>query len=188
MKPSVLPRAGLVAASVLLAGCAAASGSGGSTAGSAPSGGASGGTSSSPTGGGTSSAPSGGASSSPTTGSPGSLKGTSLKVTVLAEPGVAAQSWTLTCDPPGGTHPQAGSACAQLAAYSATSGDPFAETPPGVMCSMIYGGDQKATVTGTYRGKPVNTRFSRTNGCETTRWDRVSKVLVVNGGVPNALG
>jgi hypothetical protein len=113
-------------------------------------------------------------------GSPtGPVGGTLLQVTVDAADGTAPHVWTLSCDPAGGTHPQAAAACAQLAA---APGDPFAPTPKGMMCSMIFGGDQKATVTGTYRGRPVDTTFARTNGCEVARWQLVSQLLVVKGG------
>jgi hypothetical protein len=53
----------------------------------------------------------------------------------------------------------------------------FAPTPAGVACSMIYGGPETATVRGTLRGKPVDARFSRTDGCQTTRWRRVHRLL-----------
>src|SRR4051812_9350395 len=43
----------------------------------------------------------------------------------------------------------------------------FAPTPKDVACSMIYGGPETATVKGTLRGKPVDARFSRTDGCQT---------------------
>ena len=42
-----------------------------------------------------------------------------------------------------------------------------------VACTEIYGGPEIADVQGTFRGKPVNTRFLRTNGCEIARWNRV---------------
>lgn len=103
---------------------------------------------------------------------------TSLQVTVRDSAGAAPKTWTLTCDPPGGSHPQASAACAQLAA--ATS-DPFAQTPKGMACSMIFGGDQKAQVTGTFEGRTVSTSFARTNGCEVARWEAVSAVLVIKG-------
>jgi Subtilisin inhibitor-like len=102
--------------------------------------------------------------------------GTSLIVMLDRGPGAASSTWTLACDPPAGTHPMAAAACAQLAA---TPGDPFAETPRNLMCTMIYGGPEKAHVWGTYDGRPVDTTFARTNGCEETRWQRVSTLLVI---------
>jgi len=53
----------------------------------------------------------------------------------------------------------------------------FAPTPAGVACSMIYGGPETATVKGTLNGRPVDARFSRTDGCQTTRWRKVQRLL-----------
>ncbi|HEU4674407.1 MAG TPA: SSI family serine proteinase inhibitor [Motilibacteraceae bacterium] len=109
-----------------------------------------------------------GSSGSPTSG------GTRLTVIVHPGPGRPPTTWTLTCDPPGGTHPAPGRACAALAAAAP---DPFAEVPAGTLCSQIYGGPQTATVTGTWRGRPVQARFSRTDGCQTARWDRLAPLF-----------
>lgn len=121
---------------------------------------------------------SGGSGGSSQPGGSGGGKLTSLEVTVRDSAGAAPKIWTLTCDPPGGSHPQASAACAQLAA---ATGDPFAQTPKGMACSMIFGGDQKAEVTGTFEGRTVSTSFARTNGCEVARWETVSAVLVIKG-------
>ena len=76
--------------------------------------------------------------------------------------------WTLRC-PTGGTLPDAASACTNLDRLD----DPFGPVPKSVACTEVYGGPQVADVQGTFRGKPVKTRFARTNGCEIARWNRV---------------
>jgi Subtilisin inhibitor-like len=76
--------------------------------------------------------------------------------------------WTLGC-PPTGTLPDPASACRQLAAVD----KPFAPVPKGVACTQLYGGPQVAEVRGTFQTHPVNSRFTRTNGCEIARWDKV---------------
>jgi hypothetical protein len=76
--------------------------------------------------------------------------------------------WTLRC-PAGGTLPDAEGACHNLERLK----DPFGPVPKSVACTEIYGGPEIADVQGTFRGKPVNTRFLRTNGCEIARWNRV---------------
>jgi hypothetical protein len=123
------------------------------------------------------------ACASPSAGAGGSSPGpsalTRLQVTVDAGNGAAAVTWTLSCDPPAGTHPHPPAACTQLAAAPT---DPFAPTPPGMMCSMIYGGSQTATVSGTFHGRPVATTFARTNGCQVARWQRVSALLAIPVG------
>jgi hypothetical protein len=57
----------------------------------------------------------------------------------------------------------------------------FAPTPAGVACSMIYGGPETATVKGTLRGRPVDARFSRKDGCQTSRWRKVQRLLAAAG-------
>jgi hypothetical protein len=77
--------------------------------------------------------------------------------------------WTLQC-PPGGTLPDAATACTKLAEIRA----PFAPVPKRTACTQIYGGPEIAHVSGTFNGRPVDTEFSRGDGCEIERWNRVS--------------
>ena len=46
-----------------------------------------------------------------------------------------------------------------------------------VACTDIYGGPEEATIRGTIRGEDVDATFTRTNGCEIARWDRVKALL-----------
>lgn len=96
--------------------------------------------------------------------------GAGTKLAITVDSGKKARSFTLTCDPPGGTHPAAGAACDYLAAAGADDRDPFAVVPPDQPCTMIYGGPETATVTGTWAGTAVDAEFARTNGCEIARW------------------
>lgn len=79
----------------------------------------------------------------------------------------------LTCDPPGGDHPDPEQACAALAAAQT----PFAPLPADAVCTQVYGGPQSATITGTYRGERVRLELSRTDGCRIAQWDRLGAVL-----------
>jgi hypothetical protein len=45
------------------------------------------------------------------------------------------------------------------------------------MCPMIVGGPQTATITGTWNGEPVDAVFSKSNGCQTGRWNRIGPVF-----------
>jgi hypothetical protein len=81
---------------------------------------------------------------------------------------------TLTCDPPGGDHADPARACATLATGWQ---ELLAPTRKGLICTEIYGGPQQATVTGTYSGKQVRSSYTRTNGCEISRWDAMKTVL-----------
>jgi subtilisin inhibitor-like len=97
---------------------------------------------------------------------------TSLNITVWpngqGEPG--KRTYSLRCAPVGGTLPNRATACTRLARMTR----PFAPTPKNVACTDIYGGPQQAVVTGRLRGYAVRATFSRTNGCEIGRWNRVS--------------
>lgn len=70
--------------------------------------------------------------------------------------------------------PAVSPACRRLGILA---GNPFAPTPPATVCTQIYGGPQEALVTGTFRGRRVWARFSRRNGCEIARWNRIAFLL-----------
>jgi len=89
------------------------------------------------------------------------------------------QRWTLRCSPARGTLARPAVACRKLAARGTKL---FAPTPRNVACTEIYGGPQVATVVGTVQGRRVWARLSRTNGCEISRWDRLSPWLLPTGG------
>ncbi len=116
------------------------------------------------------------------TGAAGTSQETSLTVTYWSE-GIAAGdrvSWTLRCEPPGGTLPRPGVACGRLADGGARFVTPV---PDGTVCTEIYGGPQVARVKGTLAGRRVWATFTRTNGCQISRWDRLSPWLFPRGGV-----
>lgn len=84
----------------------------------------------------------------------------------------AAQTWTLKCGPPGGDHPDPKAACAALSGAD----KPFATAPKGP-CTMIFGGPEEATITGTWQGQQVNAKYTRKNGCELDRWTKIKGVF-----------
>ncbi|MQY05218.1 SSI family serine proteinase inhibitor [Actinomadura macrotermitis] len=100
-----------------------------------------------------------------------------LIVQVKASPQAPAQKWTLTCDPAGGDHPKKDAACAALA----KSADPFKAPPKDRICTKIYGGPETATVTGTWKGRPVDASFGRADGCQLHRWTGLAPLF---GDVP----
>lgn len=104
---------------------------------------------------------------------------TELTVVVRDAPGSRVRTFTLVCDPAGGDHPDPEAACRSLGEMK----DPFAPVPSETMCTQVYGGPQTATVTGTFRGEPVDAEFSRTDGCQIARWDKHAVLLVESGGV-----
>jgi hypothetical protein len=111
----------------------------------------------------------------------GTTAGTSLRVSYWEDGSGAPDSvWMLRCSPAGGSFARPARACKKLAAGGAKL---FASFPPDTVCTEIYGGPQRARVVGTVAGKRVWTTFTRTNGCEISRWARVSPWLLPPGGV-----
>ncbi|MBI4943281.1 MAG: hypothetical protein HY830_21250 [Actinobacteria bacterium] len=95
-------------------------------------------------------------------------------LTVVVDDGSGPLTWRLECDPPGGDHPDPAAACAALDAKGATA---LLPVPKDQMCTMVYGGPERASVEGTWRGNPVSTTFDRSNGCEIARWAALSGLL-----------
>ena len=98
-----------------------------------------------------------------------------LTISVKSGPNATPRTWTLTCKPTGATgagHPDAVAACAQLLKVK----DPFAETKAHQECPMIVAGKQTATVTGTFLGKHIDTKFDQI-GCGVLRWNKVGQIF-----------
>jgi hypothetical protein len=68
--------------------------------------------------------------------------------------------------------------CGVVAGLTAES---FAPTGGQMACTQQFGGPETAIVTGTFRGQEVNARFSRENGCEISRWEKVAELLGAAG-------
>jgi Subtilisin inhibitor-like len=97
-----------------------------------------------------------------------------IDLTITVQPrgqGGPTRTWTLRCNPPGGSLPRAATACARLRAEA------LRPLPPGTICTQIYGGPQTARVRGRVDGRPVDSRFGRSNGCEIHRWDELRYLL-----------
>ncbi len=99
--------------------------------------------------------------------------GTRLTIEVRASEGAAPTGYTLACDPADGTLPGAAQACERLAASRAS----FAPLPADAVCTQVYGGPEVATVRGVFRGQAVDAVFTRRNGCEIARYDRLLRLL-----------
>jgi hypothetical protein len=70
--------------------------------------------------------------------------------------------------------PEQGPACGAAAGVSDAD---LAPTPPDRACTQIYGGPETARISGTLRGERIDATYSRINGCEIARWDRVQELL-----------
>ncbi|QVQ50449.1 hypothetical protein J4H86_16150 [Spiractinospora alimapuensis] len=82
--------------------------------------------------------------------------------------------WTLTCGPEGGDHPDPEAACADLEDLDLEEVEEAGGDEP---CTMIYGGNAQATVSGHIGETEVDLEFDRTDGCEIHRWDVMGTVL-----------
>jgi hypothetical protein len=100
-----------------------------------------------------------------------------VDLTAVVDDGAGGKTtYTLTCEPTGGDVEQPEVACEQL---STTAALPLQPVDPDMMCTQVYGGPQTAVVTGTVNGQPVDSTFSRVNGCEISRWDAMTALLGV---------
>jgi hypothetical protein len=125
----------------------------------------------------------GSAAASGNTHAPPSAKAAvSLVITLTAHPGAKPVTWTLQCEPTGGTHPDAAAACSALAKAK----NPFAPTPKGMMCPMIVSGPATAKVVGTWHDTNINAVFSKSNGCQTSRWDKIGPVFGATAGAASS--
>lgn len=116
----------------------------------------------------------------PTTPPPPSAPAVPAEVTITVDDGAGTVTeYTLTCQPPGGTHPNAADACSTLAAGTSALGPP----DPNQACTEIYGGPQTATVSGTLNGAPLEGTFGRADGCQIARWDRLAALFAPAAGL-----
>ena len=114
--------------------------------------------------------------------SAGTAANTSLTITYwpTGPSGAAKKTWRLRCVPAGGTLPRPAAACRRLAEGGARL---FAGVPKNVMCAQVYGGPQAARVVGWLGGTRISARFSRSDGCQLERWNRLSPWLLPRGSV-----
>jgi hypothetical protein len=89
---------------------------------------------------------------------------------------------TVTLDPdgPGGQEPLTETAGCDAAEEGPCAGLTIADIAPidpQTPCTEIYGGPDEATLQGTIGGEPVDATFTRANGCEIDRFDRIAPLL-----------
>ncbi|MBB6406637.1 serine protease inhibitor [Arthrobacter sp. AZCC_0090] len=110
-----------------------------------------------------------------------------LTITLAEAPGATDHEFVLLGSggevSEGSTLPDARAA---LAAVEQFGEEIFFPVPrPDRICTQQYGGPQVAVVTGRFRGRDVNSRFSRTDGCEIARWRTMAALL---GGISGSTG
>ncbi|MCQ2000363.1 hypothetical protein [Arthrobacter zhaoxinii] len=117
-------------------------------------------------------------SQSPASPTPSAAAPVSLTVEFKADGTTTSSTWTLQCDGAGplagSTVPDPAGACALLAEQGTVA---LAEPAAGLMCTQEIRGMQRAHVTGMVRGEVVDTTFSLTDGCQISRWERLTALL-----------
>lgn len=101
---------------------------------------------------------------------------TSLTITLreVADTGDEPVTFTLQCDPVGGSLPVAATACENLAMVTV---DPFAPVPSDRLCLDVIEGPGQITATGRWEGDAVDAQFSLRNSCETARFYEFLRIL-----------
>jgi hypothetical protein len=97
---------------------------------------------------------------------------------VITDGSGSTKTWRLTCNPAGGTHPDPQAACRALEDNGAAALPPV---PKDKACTQIYGGPETATVTGTWKGQRVTSKFARNDGCQISRWKLMAGLLPPGG-------
>ncbi|MBA3333466.1 MAG: hypothetical protein H0U30_05695 [Actinobacteria bacterium] len=102
---------------------------------------------------------------------------TALKVTYWSNGANESESktWTLRCEPAGGTVARPGVACRKLVVGGRKL---FAPVPRSAICTEIYGGPDTTRIIGVVAGRRVWATFTLTNGCHIDRWSRFSPWLL----------
>lgn len=88
--------------------------------------------------------------------------------------GSGVKVWSLVCDKSTGNHPNRKAACALLKQKGVKLFKPVAQD---ALCTMIYGGDQRVTVTGLVANRKVKATFTRVNGCEIARYEAAAALF-----------
>jgi hypothetical protein len=96
----------------------------------------------------------------------------SLEVSFSGSATTAAAHYKLRCDPAGGTVADPAAACAKLMRGISL----FGPLPAHVACPMIMANAGRATVTGTYLGRPVHETLVD-GGCDLIRWAKLRHVF-----------
>lgn len=110
-----------------------------------------------------------------------------LTIRLREDPAAAEHVFRLVADggeaQPDSTLPDPDAALAAVEKYGENIF--FPKPGPPRLCTQQYGGPQVAVVTGSFHGRTVDSVFTRTDGCEISRWKAMAPLL---GGAAGASG
>jgi hypothetical protein len=85
-------------------------------------------------------------------------------------------TFQLYCHPTSGNHPDSTNACAKLDQLLGNATNPTLPEP-GRQCSQVSGGPATAEIRGTWNGQGVTAKITRTDSCQTARWNALVPVV-----------
>jgi hypothetical protein len=88
----------------------------------------------------------------------------------------SARTWTLRCSPAGGTLgtlAREREACRRLDSLP----DLLARPRPDLVCTMQYGGPDRALIAGTYEGRRLWIRLGLADGCQIARFRKLAFLI-----------
>ncbi|WP_306418479.1 serine protease inhibitor [Arthrobacter glacialis] len=116
-------------------------------------------------------------------------EGIDLTITLTESPGATPRTFRLVANgstpAPESTLPDSAAALAAVELHGEKMF--FALPDPNRVCTEQYGGPQVAVVTGWFHGREVNASFSRTDGCEISRWTALAPLFGALAGGTGAV-
>jgi hypothetical protein len=104
--------------------------------------------------------------------STGTTAAAKASLTIVTTAPGSVHHWTLRCDPPGGTKPDAAAACSQLIAHKTI----FQPSEVKVFCPMIMANAASYIIYGTWFGRPVHESIVD-GGCDLARWSQLHQIF-----------
>jgi hypothetical protein len=118
------------------------------------------------------SAPASGSHSSGTHSAASTTEAAKASLTIVTAAPGHVHRWTLRCDPPGGTEPDAATACSLLIAHKTI----IQPTDVKVFCPMIMSDAPGFVINGTWFGRPVHETITD-GGCDLSRWSQLHQIF-----------
>jgi hypothetical protein len=117
-------------------------------------------------------APAAGSNSGGTHSTPATTAAAKASLTIVTTAPGNVHRWTLRCDPPGGTKPDAAAACSQLIAHKTI----LQPSDVKVFCPMIMSDAASYVVYGNWFGRPVHESIVD-GGCDISRWSQLHQIF-----------